>query len=87
MLAAVSGLGNGSAWPSGYLSSETGAYFLVARRCFGFGSGVGLSCYKQANAKLDGYGSLKIDRNECLALRKTFFFERMGPLERNSGQF
>ena len=52
MSAAVSGPGNGSVQPSEYLSGKTGADFLVPRmwKVLGFGLGVGLSYYKQANA-------------------------------------
>ena len=83
MSAAVSGPGNGSVQPSEYLSGKTGADFLVARmwKVLGFGLGVGLSYYKQANAKLDGYRSLKIHRNGHLAPRMTLLYERTGPLE------
>ena len=65
MLTAVSRLGNGSAWPSEYLSSETGALDLVL---------AGLSFYKQKKAKLDGYGSLNIDRMFDRANEKFFLF-------------
>ena len=60
MLAAVSGLGNGSVWPSEYLSGKAGADFLVARmlKVLGISSDAGLRYYKQAKAKLDGYRSL-----------------------------
>ena len=60
MLTAVSGLGNGSVWPSEYFSGKTGADFSVARmlKVLGFSFGAALRSYKQAKAKLDGYGSL-----------------------------
>ena len=50
MLAAVSGLGNGSVWPSENLSGKTGADFLVARmvKVLGFSFDAGLRYYNQA---------------------------------------
>ena len=86
MLAAVTGLGSGSVPPSEYLSGEMGANLLIARmlKVLRFGLGAGLSYYKQAKAKLDGYGSLQIDRIGYLIPRMTFS-QTDGPLDGIAG--